>query len=428
MRTCLLLAIAALGLSPVYADWSQFRGPEGQGHADAKGLPATWSETENVAWKVAVPGLGHSSPVVAGEQIWLTTAVDDGLGLHALCLARNDGTFVHDVSLFRLEELPETHGKNSQASPTAVLDDERVYAHFGANGTACVERTTGKVVWTNTALKYSQPYAAASSPILYKDLLIFSCDGTDYQFVVALNKRSGHVVWRTPRAHLEESRDHPDPRWPGGRMLMAYSTPLVIDVKGVPQLISPAADHVAAYDARTGDEIWWLAYKGFAEVGRPVFAQGVLVVPGFEDVAERTLFAMRADGRGDVTKSHLLWKRRKSVPHVPSPLVVGDELYLVNDGGIGTCLDLKSGEEHWQARIGGNMSASPMYADGKIYVCNEEGKTSVLAPGKTHELIATNIIDGHILASPAAAGRAIFLRSETHLYRLEVRKGTAEDR
>jgi outer membrane protein assembly factor BamB len=416
----LLLAMALCWLPTALADWPQFRGPGGQGHADAHDLPATWSETENIVWKVPVPGLGHSSPTIAGEQIWVTTAVEAGLALHAVCLARSSGKLVHDVPLFRRDEVPESHGKNSQASPTAVLDDEHVYAHFGASGTACVERKTGRVVWTNATLEYSQPYAAASSPVLYKDFVILNCDGTDHQFVVALDKRSGQVVWKTQRAHLEESRNHPDPRWPGGRMLMAYSTPLVIEIDGLPQLVSPAADHVAAYDTRTGKEIWWLAYKGFSEVGRPVFAQGILIVPGFEEVAERTLFAIRAGGRGDVSKSHLLWKRKKSVPHVPSPLVVGDELYLVTDSGVGTCLDLKSGKEHWQARIGGNVSASPMYADGKIYVCNEEGETTVLTPGRTYQVVGKNTIDGHILASPAAAGRALFLRSETHVYRVEI--------
>jgi outer membrane protein assembly factor BamB len=408
-----------LFLRPVVADWPQFRGPGGQGHADAKGLPTTWSETENVTWKIPVPGAGLSSPSISDGQIWLTTSVEDGHSLHALCFAVEDGNTLHNVPLFRLDDLPESHGKNGYASPSAVLDGDAVYVHFGTSGTACLSRQTGEVKWKNNELKYSQPYAGASSPILYKDLLILSCDGTDVQFVVALDKRTGKIAWKTPRAHLEETRKNPDSRWPGGIMLMAYSTPLVIDVDGVPQLVSPAAEHVAAYDVRNGKEIWWLGYSGFAEVARPIYAQGVLIILGFEEVAERTLFAIRPDGKGDVTGTHLLWKRRRSVPHVPSPLAIGEELFLINDGGVATCLDLKSGDEHWQARVGGNISASPVYADGKIYVCNEAGKTAVLAPGKKHELIASNQLDGSILASPAVAGRSLFLRSDTHLYRLE---------
>ena len=422
MRVFWTFAFVLVASLPALADWPQFRGPGGQGHADAKDLTTTWSEAENVAWKVGIPGRGHSSPIVAGNQIWLTTADDEGLSLRAICLARGDGTILHDVPLFRQDKPPRSHRKNSHASPSPVLDEEHVYVHFGSSGTACLRRNTGKVVWKTTALKYSQLYGPASSPILYQDFLILSCDGSDAQFVVALDKGTGDIAWKTPRAHLDQTRKNPDSRWPGGMMLMAYSTPLVIDVQGAPQLVSTAAEHVAAYDPRTGKEIWWLGYRGFSEVARPVYCQGVLIVLGFEQVEKKTLFAVRADGQGNVGETHLLWKRRKSVPHVPSPLVVGDELYLVGDGGVVTCLDLKSGDEHWQARIGGHISASPVYAAGRIYVCNEEGKTSVIAPGKTHQPMATNQLDGSILASPAVAGRSLFVRTDKHLYRLETRR------
>ncbi len=427
--TFIPLFIAAVLTSPSpCADWPQFRGPGGQGHSDAKDLPTSWSETKNIVWKVPIPGSGHSSPVIADDQIWLTTATADGKVMHALCVAFDDGALRHDVKLFEVDAAPKAHGKNSHATPTPVVDGDHVYVHFGATGTASLARKSGDVVWKVNDLTYKQPYAAASSPMVYGDFLILNCDGTDAQFVVALEKATGDVAWKTPRAHLEALRADPDQRFPDGFTLMAYATPLVIDVAGVPQLISPAAEHVAAYDARTGEEIWWLGYSGFSEVARPVYAHGTLIILGFEEVSQRTLFAVRPGGRGDVGSSHLAWKRRKSVPHVPSPLVVGDELYLIGDGGVATCLDVRTGDEHWQARIGGNFSASPVYADGKIYLCSEEGKTSVLTPGKTHRTLAVNELEGRLMASPAVVGGSLILRTETHLYRIEKRLSTSVPR
>jgi len=404
----------------VAADWPQFRGPEGQGHAEARDLPTQWSETKNVTWKVAVPGKGLSSPVIRGDQIWVTTALDDGRSLRALCFHRRDGRKVHDRELFRPAEPSAVHSKNSRATPTPVIDDAHVYVHFGVSGTACLSMG-GDVIWKNSELEYHQPYAGVSCPILFGDLLILSCDGTDVQFVTALDKRTGKRVWKTPRGHLEaalqrvETESYPERGFP----LMAYSTPLVVDVNGVPQLVSPAADHVAAYDARTGKEIWWLSYSGFSEVARPVYAHGLMFVAGFETQAQPTLYAIRPEGQGAVGETHLEWKVTRGVPHVPSPIVVGEELYMVNDDGIGTCIDAKTGASRWTKRIGGNYSASPIYADGKIYFLSEAGKTTIIAPEKKYRIVGVNELDGRFLASPAAVGRAIFLRSDGHLYRIE---------
>jgi outer membrane protein assembly factor BamB len=417
MRLYVLFAVLFFYLTPARADWPQFRGPEGQGHAVAQDLPDEWNETKNVAWKVPVAGIGHSSPVICDDQIWLTTAVEDGCSLHAVCIECGTGRMVHDVELFRVEEPGRIHAKNSYATPTPLIDGDRVYVHFGVIGTACLSTGSGELVWKQTGLAYTQPYAGASSPVLYEDVIILNCDGTDEQFVVALNKWNGQIVWQTPRAHLEEQKR--DLGESGGFALMAYATPLVINVEGVPQVVSPAADHVAAYDARTGEEIWWLEYKGFSEVARPIYSQGILVIAGFENVSERVLYAVRPDGRGDIRQTHLLWTLEEGIPHVPSPLVVADELYLLADDGIVTCLDVVSGEEHWKERIGGKFSASPIYADGKICLCSEAGKTTLLTPGKEFHRLAQNQLDGSLLASPAAVGRALYLRSDTHLYRIE---------
>lgn len=406
------LIAGAVGQPLSAADWHQFRGPQGQGHADAHDLPTRWSETENVAWKIAIPGEGHSSPIVVNDQIWLTSAQEEGRSLRALCIDRAGGEVIRNVELFRLDDAGPKNVKNSFASPTPVVDKDRVYIHFGQRGTACLS-TSGDVLWKNSTLRYNQPYGGASTPILFENLLILTCDGTDTQFLVALNRQTGKVVWKTVRTHFKE-RATPLP-------LMAYSTPLVVVVDGVPQIVSSAADHAAAYDAHTGREIWWLRYDGFSEVFRPVTWRGLVFLQGFENVAEVKLYAIRPDGKGEITNTHIEWKLDRGAPFVPSPLVVEDELYIINDSGIAMCLDAKNGHEHWKQRLGGNHSASPLYGDGKIYCFSEQGVSSVLVPGKKFQRLAENKLADGIVASPAAAGRAIYIRTTSHLYRIEKR-------
>ena len=398
------------------AEWPQFRGPGGQGHSNARGLPTIWSETKNVTWKVPILGMGISSPVISGDQIWITTARQEGRSLRAICVHRSSGLIIRDVELFRLTEAGPRHAKNSFATPTPILEDGCIYVHFGNKGTACLS-SEGKVLWKTSELDYSQPYGGASSPVLFEDLLILTCDGMDRQFIVALHKRTGRVVWKTSRQHLEEAlvKDRMATESRRGFAFMSYSTPLVIDVNGEPQLVSTAAEHVAAYDARTGKEIWWHAYDNFSQVTRPIYTHGLVFVTTSQDM----LYAIRPEARGEVLGTQLAWKLSRGAPHVPSLLVVGDELYLFNDRGVATCVDAKTGHVHWKKRIGGNYSASPIYADGRIYVCSEEGKVSLLVPGKEFKLLGTNDLDGKILASPAVAGQALFLRTLTHLYRID---------
>lgn len=423
MRTLFsaLLLIAIAYAPETWADWPQFRGPDGQGHSSARGLPLDWSESENVNWKVPIPGTGWSSPVIAGHQIWITTAVEEGRSLRAVCVERNSGRTLHDIEVFRIERSGAIHGKNSYATPTPVLEDDRAYVHFGEYGTACLS-TSGEMIWKTTSLEYHQPYAAASSPVLFGDRLILSCDGTDVQFLAALDKRTGTVVWKRMRQHLDAARDKAE-KMAGSRegfALMAYSTPLVIDVGGAPQLVSPGADHVAAYNLESGEEIWWLEYDGFSLVARPVHGRGMVFVVGTQAHAtEPILYAIRPDGRGDVAKSGIVWSLSQGVGHVPSPLLVGEELYLLSDLGIVTCLDAKTGRVQWKERIGGNYSASPIAADGRIYFFSENGEAVVLATGKQFKLLTRNRLDGRFMASPAVAGQALFLRTDTHLYRIE---------
>ncbi|HET6884224.1 MAG TPA: PQQ-binding-like beta-propeller repeat protein [Pirellulales bacterium] len=401
IRSLLFGCIALVCRSSAADEWPQFRGPDGQGHATQRDLPIKWSESENIAWKTPVAGLGWSSPVIADGQIWLTTALDDGHSLRAVCIAESSGETLHDVEVFRADEPGSIHKKNSYASPTPILEQGRVYVHFGDLGTACLT-TAGDVVWRNNELKYSHGHGPAGSPVLYHDLLIVSCDGVDVEYVAALDKHTGKMRWKSNRK---------------GRM--AYSTPLVINVGGQDQLISTGGDQAIAYEPDSGKEIWRVRYDGYSEVPRPVYGQGLVFLASGYDTP--WLYAVRPDGQGDVTESHVIWKLQKGAPLNPSPLLVGEELYLVSDQGIASCLDAKSREQHWQKRLAGNYSASPLFADGKIYVTNEHGLTTVIEPGKEYRELAANRIEGDTLASLAVSGKAIFLRSGTHLYRIENR-------
>ena len=395
------------------SDWPQFRGPEGQGHSTASKLPTTWSETENVLWKTPVPGSGWSSPALLGQQIWLTTAVDNGKTLHALAFDRSSGKLLHDVVVFELEDPGPIHSKNSHASPTPILEGDRVYVNFGAHGTACLDNS-GKILWTNRELKYNHRHGPGGSPVLFKDLLILNCDGSDVQFVTALDKTTGQVRWKTERQHISEDRRNGKSNVP-----MAYSTPLLANIDGRLQLLSCGSDSLVSYNPEDGSENWWFSYNGYSNVPRPVLANGLVFISSGYDRPE--FFAVRtADAKADITASHLAWNLKKAAPLNPSPLAVGNELYLVSDNGIATCLDAASGTEHWQERLGGNFSASPTFADGLVWFLDEAGKMTVIKPGTKFEQVATNTLEGRTLATPAFVDQSIYLRTDTHLYCLQL--------
>lgn len=409
----LVVILAVVDAGHAADEWPQFRGPGGQGHAVATGLPVTWSESEHVAWKAAIPGAGWSSPVISGDQIWLTTATDiegtpPGKSLRAVCVDRSSGMIRHDVEIFRLVSPPLLNAKNTFASPTPVLEAGRLYVHFGTYGTACLDTSSGEILWKNDELKLDHKEGPGSSPVLHGDKLILTCDGTDVQFVAALDKVTGKVVWKKKRTG--KVNFVPDFR-------KAYCTPLIITADGKTQVIVPGADQVIAYDPASGDEIWKVRYVGFSNVPRPVFGHDlVFVCTGY---MKPELWAIRPNGSGTVDDSHIAWKTKKQIPNNPSPLLIGDNLFLANDRGIFTGFNAKSGEELWTERVGGNFSSSPMFADGRIYISSEEGLTHVLKPGTKFESLARNQLDGRILASPAVVDRAIYLRTDKSLYRIE---------
>jgi outer membrane protein assembly factor BamB len=398
---CMLACVAIVNGE----DWPAFRGPAGDGHSLERGLPAEWSETRNVVWKTAVPGQGWSSPVIAGDRVWLTTAEDAAGGgdvvLRAIAFELASGKIAVNAELFRIGRSSPRHSKNSFASPTPILAGDRVYVHFGSEGTAALN-TKGDILW-KTRLDYNPQHGAGGSPVLYNDLLIINCDGLDVAYVVALDAQTGKVRWKANRHE------------PVGQ---AYTTPLVIRVGERDQVVSVGAHHTIAYDPRTGKEIWRVGYgDGFSNVPRPVYGHGmVYITTGF---FQPELMAVRVDGAGDVTRSHVAWTLKRSVPLTPSPVLVGDEIYTISDNGIATCLDAKAGTILWQERLGGNYSASPVYADGRIYFVNEEGVATVVAPGRTAlRRLAVNALDGGTLASIGIARGSLFIRTQSNLYRI----------
>jgi outer membrane protein assembly factor BamB len=381
-------------------DWPQFRGPAGDGHSRETNLPLTWSEHDNVAWKVPLPGRGWSSPIIVGNEIWLTTATDEDRSLRVLSIDAASGKVSVNTEVFRLTSAVKGHQKNSGASPSVIVEGDRVYVHFGQYGTACVKRD-GTVAWRNQELKFAQVHGPGGSPVLFENMLILNADGHDTQFVAALDKNTGKVVWRTPRPSA-----------------MAYSTPLLIQTPSGPQVVSPGAHRAVSYNPLTGEAIWSVSYgDGFSNVPRPVYGHGlVFICTGFY---QPNLLAVRPDGKGDVTSTHIVWRTARGVPLTPSPIIVGEHIYIVSDNGILGCFEAKTGKEMWRQRLSGNYSASPLLAEGRIYFLSEEGEATVIAPGSSFRKLASNTLEGRFFASPATAPGAMFLRSDTHLYRLQ---------
>ncbi len=402
------LTIIAPSVAVAADVWPQFRGPDGQGHVDAPQLPVTWSEDEHVTWKTAIPGKGWSSPVIWGDQIWMTTATDEGRSLRAICVDRRNGEIAHDVEVFRHDEPLEINPKNSHASPTPVIEAGRLYVNYGTLGTACLDTTTAEIVWTNEKMLLDHKEGPGSSPILYGDLLLINCDGLDVQYVNALDKRTGTSVWQAWRSQPMD--DNPD-------FCKAYSTPLVINSGGRDQLISVGAHWVYSYDLADGAENWMVGFSGFSNVPRPVYdGERVFICTGF---MKPQLLAIRPDGSGNVTETHVDWSAKRQVPNNPSPIIVGDLIFMASDRGVATCLDTTSGDEHWVERLEGNFSASPLYANGRLYFPNEQGQTFVVVADSAFELLATNTLDSGHMASFAVTGDTLFVRTRTHLYRIE---------
>ena len=408
-----MLAPLPLILALLVGQWPQFRGPDGNGVSAATGLPVTWSEQENVRWKIPIHGRAWSSPVVLGDQVWMTTATPDGKQLFAIAVHKDTGKVLHDLKVFDVATPQFAHSFNTYASPTPIVEAGRVYVTFGSPGTAAIETATGKVLWTRRDLECNHFRGAGSSPILFGNLLIMHFDGSDVQYVVALDKRTGQTVWKTPRSiDFQDLEPNGKPK-ADGDFRKAFATPQIVTWQGRPILISLGSKAAYGYDALTGRELWRHEEREqFSASTRPVVGNGVVYYPTGFNTGQ--VVAMTPDGT-------VKWKVPRGAPNKPSMLLLNGLLFMVNDTGIVTCLDAADGSEVWRSRISDSYSASPVAAEGRVYFFSEDGKTTVIEAGRAFKVLAENALDDGIMASPAIDGRALYVRTRTHLYRLERR-------
>ena len=420
MKMICAVVVGWMLLATVWADWPQFRGPTGDGHvAGPCGLPLQWSETNNVKWKTEIPYRGWSTPVVMGGQVWLTTATLDGHDFFAICVDADTGKIRFNKKLFHCEE-PEPLGNavNCYGTPSPAIEPGRVYIHFGSYGTACLDTATGEVLWHRQDLPCRHYRGPASSLILFENLQILTMDGVDVQYLIALDKKTGKTVWKTNRSVPWNDEHLTSKLAKDGDLRKAHSTPVIVTVNGKLQMLSSGAKATYAYDPRDGKELWRVQHQNaWSAAPMPLFSHGlVLLITG---LGKTELYAVRPDGKGDVTDTHIAWKLDKGVAKTASPVIVDDLLYMARDDGVVTCLEVATGQQVWSERIGGTCAASPIYADGRLYFANKQGKTAVLKPGRTFEVLATNTLETGCMASPAVAGKALFWRTITHLYRIE---------
>ena len=388
--------------------WSNFRGPQHNNHSDAK-TPVAWSETENIVWKTPIHGRGHSSPVVWDDQVWLTTATEDGKKMSVLCLDAATGKIERDVVLFQNKEPRFCHAMNSYASPTPVIEEGRIYVHFGSYGTACLNTKTGEKIWERRDLPCDHFRGPGSSPLSYGQRLIIHYDGFDLQYVVALDKKTGKTLWKKDR-EVDYGTDN-------GDIFKAYATPLIINYEGQDQLISPTSKAVIAYDPASARELWRVRYAGFSATAQPLFdgKETLYINTGF---SKADLLAVKLGGKGDLTDSHVDWTVKKTIGSKPSQLLIGDRIYNVHDKGVASCLDAKTGAEIWSKRLKGQFSASPLYAGGHIYLFNHEGQAWVLEHADRYKEVAVNQLATGGLSSPAIISNDLLVRTDEAVYRI----------
>lgn len=436
----ILLLTCCLGSSFTSAQtWPQFRGPDGNGIAKVQSTPIQFGEKENVRWKTQLPGKAWSSPVLADGVLWATTAIEripteeekiamfedakiearkfkqlaiaKSIDLKLVAIDYANGSLLKTVDLINFEKPDAIHTLNSYASPTPVIDGKNIYCHFGNYGTFCLDRTSYDLVWKRR-LPLQHSVGPGSSPIIYQDSLVLIQDGLERQYVTALDKRTGETIWETDRPEMDA---------PSGDQKKAYSTPIAVtDKLGREQLICMASQYMVSYDPKSGDEIWRCYHgKGFSVVPRPVYSDGkVYFSTGF---GKPELWAVRIDGKGDVTDTHVAWRVKKSIPAKPSPIVHDGLIYVMADNGVASCLNAETGKEVWKKRIGGDYSASPLLAGGHLYFGSHDGKVTVMQPGTEGNVVAENQLDGQIMASPAAIDDSLVIRTLHAIYRIDAK-------
>ncbi len=392
-------------------NWPQFRGPDHQGHSTETRLPLKWGVTENVAWKTAIAGEAWSSPIVWGERVFLTTATGNGTSCRVLALDRQTGKLLWDQEVF--QQIPRLkESRNSYATPTPATDGERVYACFG-DGSFAALNFAGQIVWTNRACPFYGKHGLGSSPILYHGLLIMARDGSsdgedkklgwqtpwDQSYVVALEAKTGQERWKGRR----------------GLSRIAHGVPCIWEHAGQAQVISEAGDVVQGFDVQTGERLWSSEVIGEGKVPSTVIGEDLVFTAGGWGGKE-TIKAFKLGGQGDLKETNLVWQQKKGMPKVPSMIYVKPHLFALTDGGVAECLKADTGELVWQERVGGNFSASPVAAEGRLYFLGDNGETTVVEAGPEFKVLARNPLGENAQASPAISQGQMFIRTEKNLF------------
>ena len=394
------------------SNWTFYRGSNLDGVSLNKDLPLKWSEQENIVWKTPIHGKGASSPVIYGDQIWLTTADSTGKRLYALCISLKTGKVIHDLKVFEPDSIPPLHSLNTHATPTPAIEEGYVYVHFGSMGTACLESGTGKMVWMREDLKCNYVQGAASSPIIYKNMLILHYEGVDIQFLIALDKKTGKTVWKSVRPQELYVNQPAIAR-------KAFITPIIVKVDRKDVLISNGAEVCIAYNPMTGEEIWRIPYSSDTTISMPMFSNGLVIfTTGLLDPIR--LMAVKPSGKGDITNTNIVWTvSSKDIPAINSPLIKDGLLYMIHERGVLTCLEAESGKVVYTNKLKGDFYSSPICADGKIFFFSKKGTIYVLQEGREFKIIAENRMDGEYMATPAVSGKLLIVRSNKALYRIE---------
>jgi len=411
-----LVAMVAICHNPIAANehWNQFRGSQGNGRNDEATLPVKFDDERNVLWKVPIHGKGWSSPVIWEDQIWLTTAPEDGTELYAVCVNLENGKVEHNLLVFEVPDPEPCHPTNSYASCTPFVEEGRIYVHFGTYGTACLDTSTGETLWDRRDLHCDHFRGPAASPIVHDKVLFLSFDGIDVQFVIALDKRTGKTLWRRDR-NIDYGTNV-------GDFKKAYSTPAVIQVGEQTQVVSPSAVETIAYEVSSGEPVWRIHHGGMNAAARPLFESEMVFLSAGK--GDKRLIAFHPEGTGDISSSAIAWERSKGVPSRSSLLFIEGRLFMINDDGVASCLNAMTGEKVWTKRLGGAYWASPIYADGLIYFSSKEGTVAVIEAGPKFVLRAENEFPSGFNSSPAIVDNTLILRSFTDLYRIGLPSST----
>ena len=414
MKGFILLSITLASCLVIEANeqWSQFRGHYGNGIIKSTSAPINWSDNTNIDWKTPIHDRGWSSPVIWNDQIWMTTATKEGNKMYAICVNKLSGKIEHDIHVFDVKSPQAITNENTYASPTPVVEEGRVYVHFGTYGTACISTKDGQILWKRRDLNCDHEIGAgpASSPFIYNNFLIFNVDGRDVQYVIALNKETGETAWKTNR-----SVDFSDVQV---NQRKAYGTPFIIPRGNSNQMVSIGAKGVYSYDPENGKELWKAEHRGWSIAPRPVYGEGLVFTMIDRDRPE--MWAIKPNGSGDITETHIEWKETKRMPPRASPIIIKGLLFVVDRNGYISCIEAKTGKSIWQKRMKGRFSASPILANNLIYFFNEDTVCTIIKPTRELVIVAENKLSSDkLMATPAFDENSIYIRTENNLYRIK---------